>query len=84
MADQTPQSEMILYQTADGRTRIQCRFENETNWLSQVMIAEEATIKSYLIVRAVGRLSVWLSTILKSRIVQHHSRNQACSGARQP
>ena len=40
MADETPQSEMILYQTADGRTRIQCRFENETIWLSQVMIAE--------------------------------------------
>ena len=31
---------MILYQTADGRTRLQCRFENETIWLSQVMIAE--------------------------------------------
>ncbi|MFM9962470.1 MAG: virulence RhuM family protein [Planctomycetaceae bacterium] len=40
MADQTPQSEMILYQTEDGRTRIQCRFESETIWLSQVMIAE--------------------------------------------
>ncbi len=29
MTDQTPQSEMILYQTEDGWTRIQCRFENE-------------------------------------------------------
>jgi hypothetical protein len=25
-----PQSGMILYQTEDGRTRIECRFENET------------------------------------------------------
>ena len=25
-----PQSEIILYQTEDGRTRVQCRFENET------------------------------------------------------
>ena len=25
-----PNSEIILYQTEDGRTRIQCRFENET------------------------------------------------------
>ena len=25
-----PHSEIILYQTEDGRTRIQCRFENET------------------------------------------------------
>ena len=29
-----PQSEIILYQTEDGRTRVQCRFENETVWLS--------------------------------------------------
>ena len=35
-----PQSEMILYQTEDGRTRIQCRFENETLWLTQAQIAE--------------------------------------------
>jgi hypothetical protein len=35
-----PQSGIILYQTEDGRTRIQCRFENETLWLSQVQIAE--------------------------------------------
>jgi hypothetical protein len=35
-----PQSEMILYQTEDGRTRVQCRFEDETLWLTQVQIAE--------------------------------------------
>ena len=35
-----PQSEIILYQTEDGRTRIQCRFENETIWLTQALIAE--------------------------------------------
>ena len=35
-----PQSELILYQTEDGRTRIQCRFENETLWLTQAQIAE--------------------------------------------
>ena len=34
-----PQSEFILYQTEDGRTRIQCRFENESIWLSQALIA---------------------------------------------
>lgn len=33
-------SEIILYQTEDGRTRIQCRFEDETIWLSQIQIAE--------------------------------------------
>ena len=34
------QSAFILYQTEDGRTRVQCRFENETLWLSQALIAE--------------------------------------------
>ena len=35
-----PQSEIILYQTEDGRTRVQCRFENETVWLSQQQMTE--------------------------------------------
>ena len=35
-----PQSELLLYQTEDGRTRIQCRFENETIWLTQAQMAE--------------------------------------------
>ena len=34
------QSSIILYQTEDGRTRIQCRFENETVWLTQALMAE--------------------------------------------
>ncbi len=35
-----PNSEIILYQTEDGRTRVQCRFESETVWLTQKMMAE--------------------------------------------
>ena len=35
-----PQSNIILYQTEDGHTRIQCRFENETVWLTQALIAD--------------------------------------------
>jgi len=35
-----PQSEIILYQTEDGRTRIQCRFEDETVWLSLTQLAD--------------------------------------------
>ena len=31
---------LILYQTEDGRTHIQCRLENETLWLTQTQIAE--------------------------------------------
>ncbi len=29
-SEETPKSEIILYQTEDSRTRIQCRFENKT------------------------------------------------------
>lgn len=32
--------ELILYQTEDGRTRIECRFEDETLWLTQKQMAE--------------------------------------------
>ncbi|HET6247968.1 MAG TPA: virulence RhuM family protein [Tepidisphaeraceae bacterium] len=40
MSDEAaPQSSIILYQTEDGRTRIECRFENETIWLTQALIA---------------------------------------------
>jgi len=35
-----PRSEIVLYQTEDGRTRVECRFEDETIWLTQALIAE--------------------------------------------
>jgi len=38
--DAAPKSELILYQTEDGRTRIECRFEGETVWLTQALMAE--------------------------------------------
>ena len=34
------QGEILLYQTEDGRTRVECRFQDETIWLSQAMMAE--------------------------------------------
>jgi hypothetical protein len=42
MTDQLlpPAGEFLLYQTEDGRTRVECRFSNETLWLSQAGIAE--------------------------------------------
>ncbi len=39
-ADESPRSNLVLYQDPDGRTRIQCRFEGETIWLTQALIAE--------------------------------------------
>src|ERR1039458_897968 len=73
-----PGSGLILYQTEDGQTHVQCRFAEETIWLTQAQMADlfqtsspninmhlkaiyaegelasQATIKSYLIVRAEG------------------------------
>ena len=34
-----PSGEFLLYQTEDGRTRVECRFEHDTLWLSQALIA---------------------------------------------
>lgn len=85
-----PSSSLVLYQSEDGRTRVQCRFEDETIWLTQAQMAElfqttvaninlhlkavfaegeqhqEATIKSYLIVRLEGGRQI-------SREVLHYS-----------
>lgn len=32
--------EFLLYETEDGRTRVECRFAEDTLWLSQAMMAE--------------------------------------------
>ena len=37
---QPPPGEFLLYQTEDGRTRVECRFGSDTLWLSQGAMAE--------------------------------------------
>ncbi|MEC9482591.1 MAG: hypothetical protein UMU75_04590, partial [Halomonas sp.] len=32
--------EVLFFQTEDGQARIECRFEDETIWLTQALIAE--------------------------------------------
>mgnify|MGYP001588375331 CR=1 FL=1 len=39
-ANHKPGGELILYQTEDGRTRIQYRFEAENVWMNQASMAE--------------------------------------------
>jgi hypothetical protein len=34
-----PRSALVLYQTEDGTTRVQCRFEDESIWLTQAQLA---------------------------------------------
>lgn len=36
----TPETSIILYQTDDGQTHIDCRFEDESIWLTQALMAE--------------------------------------------
>ena len=35
-----PSGEILLYQTPDGRTRLECRFQDKTIWLTQALLAE--------------------------------------------
>ena len=35
-----PSGELLLYETDDGRTRVGCRFADETLWLSQALMTE--------------------------------------------
>jgi hypothetical protein len=38
--DLQPTGEFLLYTTEDGQTRVECRFQDETIWLSQKLMAE--------------------------------------------
>lgn len=40
LGDETNRGEMVLYQAADGRIRLEVRLENETMWLTQAAMAE--------------------------------------------
>ena len=37
---QEPTGEIVLYQTDDGQTRVECRFAEETLWLTQALMAD--------------------------------------------
>ena len=37
---QASPGELLLYETEDGRTRVECRFLEDSRWLSQVLIVE--------------------------------------------
>jgi hypothetical protein len=73
--NEQPQSSIILYQTEDGRTRIQCRFDLDTIWLTQALLAElfqkdVRTINEHLVnIFEEGELSRE-ATIRKFRIVR--------------
>jgi len=35
-----PQGELVLFQSGDGQVQVECRFEADTLWLTQKMIAD--------------------------------------------
>ena len=76
-----PNSSLILYQTEDGLTRIECRFENETVWLTQKLMAElfeigVNTVNHHLKeIYADGELQE-AATIRKYRIVRSEGKRQ--------
>ncbi len=77
----TPASDLILYQTEDGKTRIQCRFEDESIWLTQAQIAElyqkdVKTINEHLLNIYEDKELDEDSTIRKFRIVRLEGKRE--------
>ena len=76
-----PGGEILLYQTEDGRARIECRFEDETLWLSQALIAglfqvAVPTVNEHLKgIYADGELQPG-ATVRKFRIVRREGARQ--------
>ena len=76
-----PQSFVVLYQTEDGRASVRCRFEGETVWLTQALLAElfqkdVRTINEHLVnIYAEGELDR-AATIRSFRIVRTEGSRQ--------
>ncbi len=76
-----PQGEFLLYTTEDGQTRVECRFEDETIWLSQKLMAELFEIEVSTINEHLKTLYETAEidpnpTIRKFRIVRQEGKRQ--------
>lgn len=78
---QPPAGEFLLFQSEDGRARVECRFQSDTLWLTQASMAElydkdVRTINEHLInIFSEGELGQ-NSTIRKFRIVRQEGKRQ--------
>lgn len=61
--DAAPSGEFLLYEAEDGRTRVACRFANDSLWLSQALMAELFQV-------SVPTINEHLKTILEDGEVQ--------------
>lgn len=76
-----PVGELILYETDDGRTRVECRFVDESLWLSQALISELfgvsiPTVNEHLRNIYEGEELVPEATIRKFRIVRFEGERE--------
>jgi len=76
-----PQGEFVLFQNGDGQTKVECRFEADTLWLTQKMIADlyqkkVNTINEHLTSIYQNDELEQNSTIRKFRIVQQEGKRQ--------
>ncbi len=81
MNNDKPKSEIILFQSTDGQTKIQVRFENQSVWLSQKNIAElyqvsVKTVNEHIINIYDEQELVADATIRKLRIVQTEGKRE--------
>lgn len=60
------QSQIIIYQTDDGKTRVEVRFEHENVWLSQKLMAE-------LFQTTIANVNMHLKNIFKSGELEQNS-----------
>ncbi|MBF0097272.1 MAG: virulence RhuM family protein [Magnetococcales bacterium] len=81
MTQTSPSGEILLYETEDGRVRVECRFVEETLWLSQALLAalfqkDIRTINEHLLnLFEDGELAPE-STIRKFRIVRREGNRE--------
>jgi len=60
MVKNSEKSKIIIYQTEDGKTRVEVRFEYENVWLAQKLMAE-------LFQTTVANINTHLKNIFQSR-----------------
>ena len=77
-----PASSLILYQTEDGRTRLECRLAEATLWLTQAQMAElfQTSIPNINIhlrqIFAEGELQS--EATIKSYLIVRHGKTMLC------
>lgn len=79
--EQAPNGEFLFFTSEDGQTRVECRFESDTLWLTQALIAElyqkdVRTINEHLVNIYKEREIEQNATIRNFRIVRQEGERQ--------